>query len=374
MKRIAALTDQLQRLGKIDFAGRRQSGDLAKTVTDKSAGLQSPLRKEAVKGIAADKNRRMGVVGLPQVFRGGFAGAIRRPDQCAHRSAAAGQPVGICLVKPAAHGVMTPVNILQHVGILRGLAGEHHRRGSRGNHRSLLVKDAAGAQQFGIEALALLGEKLKFALQLRKRGGRNRQAAVLPRAHRIVVQGAGLRQRDALITAGEKVVDLFGKLRACGGGEKDDRLFGGRGAAGLTCGGAGKRRTGLDTPGRRGRPGCGQGETRRRLSRSGRRHRGRGRERRHIHARAADAAEILLAVLLEGDVVIGAAEAEGADIGAARMAGAGLPLARLIDDVERRAFNLETGIDLGKTGRRRQGFVMQGEHRLDETGNAGGRL
>ncbi len=79
-----------------------------------------------------------------------------------------------------------------------------------------------------------------------------------------------------------------------------------------------------------------------------------------------------LAVFLEDDVGVDAAEAEGVDAGAAWMLGAVDPRPCLVVDVERRAFQFQMRVRLVAQGRR-QDLVMQRQRRLDHRRRAGRR-
>ncbi len=75
-------------------------------------------------------------------------------------------------------------------------------------------------------------------------------------------------------------------------------------------------------------------------------------------------------VLLQGDVEVGAAEAERADARPPRVVGAADPGARLGVDVERRVLEPERGVGPVDLDRRRQDPVMEGHHRLKEARSA----
>ncbi len=79
-------------------------------------------------------------------------------------------------------------------------------------------------------------------------------------------------------------------------------------------------------------------------------------------------------MLLEDDVVVGAAEAEGRDGGAAGRRDRALPGLSCQIDEERRAFRIDGRVELPNVDRRRQHLVVQREHGLEQARGAGGAL
>ena len=99
-------------------------------------------------------------------------------------------------------------------------------------------------------------------------------------------------------------------------------------------------------------------------------------EREEVHGVVAQARRVLpgAGVLLQGDVEVAAAEAERADAGAARVIGAADPGASAGAQVERARRQVELGVRLADLDGGGDDAVVEGHHRLEHPGRAGGRL
>src|SRR6476660_1809775 len=75
--------------------------------------------------------------------------------------------------------------------------------------------------------------------------------------------------------------------------------------------------------------------------------------------------------LLQDDVCVGAADAEGTDAGAAR---AGVPFTQTVVDVKRAMRKIDLRIGLLEMQARRQRFMRERQHGFDEASDAGCRI
>ncbi len=324
----AALVHGPQRVGQGKFARGGQGHDFAGAVADHPGRAHAHVLEQVGHREIPPQQGGVGVAGVLEDRFGGFLAARLGRDQARDAFAVLPAPPGVDAGDGPADGRKMSGQSGQHVGVLRTLAGEQEGGLRKVGAGAFVPENSLGAQKFaggGIGGVFperdLRGQGFDTIEDHGESAGMGRVGAVAF-FERELRQARGLPAQ--VLQEGPRAGPDLGVV---GSGQEDDSRRGGRRSDNF-CRSGSRCRADVDVAG---------------------------------------------AVLLEGEVVVRAAESEGAHAGAARMLLGG-PGLRLGVDVERRTFDAQIRIDLLAARRGRQDPVTEGLDGLDEARHAGRRL